>query len=107
VTNRENTLRGDNMAAQHARQTHCLRGHPLIADNLVGTPSGRRCLTCHNARNRAVRARNYTPTGRGRAALRTHCKAGHEYTEQNTYRTREGHRQCRTCHRERQRAYGR
>ena len=35
----------------------------------------------------------------------THCKNGHEFTEENTYtRTRkEGGRQCRICHREQER----
>jgi hypothetical protein len=28
---------------------------------------------------------------------KTHCKHGHEYTEENTYLTKEGHRKCRTC----------
>lgn len=28
----------------------------------------------------------------------THCIRGHEFTEQNTYRTREGYRTCRECH---------
>jgi hypothetical protein len=29
--------------------------------------------------------------------LRTHCKRGHEFTEANTYRTRDGRRRCRAC----------
>ncbi len=28
--------------------------------------------------------------------LRTHCRHGHEYTEENTYRYPDG-RQCKTC----------
>ena len=49
--------------------------------------------------------------GSGFAALharKTHCPQGHEYTPENTRigRLRGGQcRQCRTCHRERQRAY--
>ena len=30
-------------------------------------------------------------------ARRTHCQNGHEFTPDNTYIRREGHRQCRTC----------
>jgi hypothetical protein len=33
-------------------------------------------------------------------ARRTHCKNGHEYTEDNIYRYR-GYRECRACHRNR------
>jgi isocitrate/isopropylmalate dehydrogenase len=28
---------------------------------------------------------------------KTHCKSGHEFTEGNTYITKQGKRQCRTC----------
>jgi HNH endonuclease len=28
---------------------------------------------------------------------KTHCPSGHPYDEVNTYRTPQGHRQCRTC----------
>lgn len=38
--------------------------------------------------------------GEGRAAhqaQQTHCKRGHEFDEQNTYRDRHGKRYCRTC----------
>lgn len=56
VTGRENTLRGESFSAQHARKTHCKRGHEFTADNL--TPSsfrlGRReCLKCVRLRNAA------------------------------------------------------
>lgn len=32
-------------------------------------------------------------------AKKTHCKYGHEFTEQNTYRNKSGGRVCRTCQR--------
>ena len=32
--------------------------------------------------------------------VRTHCPHGHEYSTENTYRTREGSPVCRTCRRE-------
>lgn len=34
---------------------------------------------------------------------KTHCDNGHPFTEANTYRRRDGTRQCRECHNERQR----
>jgi hypothetical protein len=35
--------------------------------------------------------------GRGRKATITHCHNGHEYTPENTYTTKQGHRMCKTC----------
>lgn len=34
-----------------------------------------------------------------RAVNRTHCKNGHEFTEENTHVNAEGHRVCRACNR--------
>lgn len=36
---------------------------------------------------------------RGKLGNVTHCKHGHEYTEDNTYRDKRGHRYCRECQR--------
>ena len=36
---------------------------------------------------------------------KTHCPRGHEYSEINTYRHRDGSRQCKTCHIEWERIY--
>jgi hypothetical protein len=33
----------------------------------------------------------------GKNAEKTHCPKNHEYTEENTYRNKEGRRWCRTC----------
>jgi hypothetical protein len=53
VTQRENVLRSDGPAAQHARKTACHLGHPLSGDNIRIDPRGRRvCLTCERRRNR-------------------------------------------------------
>ncbi|WP_217269810.1 HNH endonuclease signature motif containing protein [Neobacillus endophyticus] len=35
--------------------------------------------------------------------LKTHCPHGHEYTEENTYTSNRGKRNCKTCNRERTR----
>jgi hypothetical protein len=40
---------------------------------------------------------------RGFYASKTHCKHGHEYTPENTYRKPNGRRDCRICIRDRQR----
>jgi hypothetical protein len=50
VTGRENVLRGIGPSAQHARQTHCKRGHPLAGENIYkpypSQPVVRRCKEC-------------------------------------------------------------
>lgn len=49
---RVNILRGDNHAAQQARQTHCKNGHELSGRNLALPNSSHRrrhCLICYNA----------------------------------------------------------
>lgn len=53
VSGRENTLRGQGITAQLARQTHCKRGHPLSGDNLYVYPNGKRlCRTCERERKK-------------------------------------------------------
>jgi hypothetical protein len=39
-----------------------------------------------------------------RSSLSTHCPAGHEFTEANTYLDKDGWRNCRACHAEQERA---
>jgi hypothetical protein len=56
VTHRENTLRGNSVAAACAAKTHCPAGHSLSGDNLdpANLRRGQRyCRTCHNATSRA------------------------------------------------------
>jgi hypothetical protein len=43
--------------------------------------------------------------GVGTSASKTHCPQGHPYDEENTYRTKNGKRQCRACSRARTRAW--
>lgn len=58
ATNRENTLRSNGVCARHARQTHCVQGHPLSGLNLSRSPSGVRvCLECQRRRSREARQR--------------------------------------------------
>ena len=56
VTHRENVLRGQGRAARQARQTHCLRGHPLAGENLYYNARSRR-RTCNTCRRLSVRTR--------------------------------------------------
>ncbi len=52
----------------------------------------------------AVTSRENTLRGEGptsKQARQTHCKRGHEFTEENTWATKSGMRHCRICSRER------
>jgi hypothetical protein len=56
VTQRENILRGASPMARHARQTHCLRGHPYDEANTRHYKGGRICRACHNENEKARRS---------------------------------------------------
>ena len=61
ASRRENTLRGDGIAAAYAARTQCPDGHPLSGANLDKhqlTRGNRRCRTCRNAQYHARRARS-------------------------------------------------
>lgn len=51
LTNKENILRGISFSAINARKTHCIKGHPLVQENLCKWERFRRmCLTCHHSK---------------------------------------------------------
>lgn len=56
VTHRVNILRGEGIAALHARQTHCIHGHEFTPENTARTKGGQRqCRECHRIANRRRR----------------------------------------------------
>lgn len=59
VTNRENLLRGDTIAARRAAQTHCVNGHALDGANVYIRPGSgtRTCKECRRIRARAYKAK--------------------------------------------------
>jgi hypothetical protein len=79
-----------------------LLGRPLLTEeHVLHTCDNPPCCNPHhlylgdpeqNARDRKERRRHW----RDRLPPKTHCKRGHEYTEENTYWTRTG-RSCRKC----------
>lgn len=58
VTHRENMLRGRGVAAAHASQTHCLRGHPFDEENTLRLQGKRVCRACVQIRRRNRSARD-------------------------------------------------
>lgn len=58
VTPRENTLRGNTLAAQNVRKARCPRGHSYSGDNLHVSLDGRRyCRRCDASRKARKRER--------------------------------------------------
>lgn len=57
VTTRENLLRGEGLAAIHARQEKCAHGHAFTPANTYQRPEGRYCRACRAATMRAQRRR--------------------------------------------------
>ena len=91
-----------------AGKTYRRRVHRLVAEAFIPNPE---CLPMvlhsddNGSNNKASNLRWGTRTqntndairnGRHPHANKTHCKRGHEYTEDNTKRTRDG-RACRKC----------
>ena len=54
VTNRENLLRGNTLAAKEVKVTHCPQGHPYNKENTYVYPSDsrRECRICRRERKR-------------------------------------------------------
>jgi hypothetical protein len=78
--------------------TECRRGHPRTAENTYITLAGYR--SCRECKNELARSKTAGPHN----GEKTHCPRGHEYTPENTYRKPStGHRECRTCIRDRSR----
>ena len=85
-----------------ARATHCRRGHEYTPANTYTRPNGYRvCRTCDRWRKKHPLRTHQFPR-------ETHCIRGHEWTPETTFfHPRDGHRQCRTCKRERDNRYAR
>lgn len=56
VTNRENIMRGEGVAARRAQQTHCMRGHEFTPENTYVYRDGRarKCRACERVGGKHV-----------------------------------------------------
>lgn len=86
--------------------------HILVAEAFLGFPPSPLHQVCHwdgdRANNLVENLRWGTPVensadtirmGRNYQKSKKFCNSGHEYTEDNTYFTKRGHRHCRSCSR--------
>lgn len=110
VTLAENTARGIGITVKNSLKRFCKRGHPFTEENTYRKGSHRGCKACRMASERAKygerRKANPLPKVWRYNSLKTHCKNGHEFNEENThnyvYQGRT-HRCCRVCAREKMR----
>jgi hypothetical protein len=110
VSNRTNVLRGKTVTAANAAKVECVNGHSLADAYVI---SGRRvCRPCsleHSRRWREDHRDYWQKWAQARKVERppqTHCKRGHEFTEENTlWLNNPRRRQCRECARLRGREF--
>lgn len=86
-------------------------GKPLFdGDVLDHLCRQRSCVNPLHLRKCSVRENTLAPGSQAPSAAnhrKTHCKRGHLFDHENTKITTKGHRVCRTCQREHERAYQR
>jgi HNH endonuclease len=64
VTHRENTLRGETIAARRAAQTECVHGHPFTPENTIVGARGRNCRRCQRSAVRKATRHRYAELSR-------------------------------------------
>lgn len=92
--------------AGRTRDAHRLAYETLVGPVPAGLELDHRCRTrcCVNpahlepvTRSENVRRSSIGDVLRRHHAAKTHCPAGHQYDEANTYRWTDGYRRCRAC----------
>lgn len=99
VAHKINVHRGEAPPADNARKTHCPCGREYDIETKRG---GRGCSVCKKAAHEQWRrASGIIPRDEYLASRRaqTHCKHGHEFSEENTAYDKAGRRVCRACKR--------
>lgn len=104
-TRSENTLdRVRNGTHHQAAKTRCKNGHEFTPENtLCRAGGGRRCRECHRAESLARNRNSAGYKGHVVNKDKTHCKWGHEFTDENTRIATSGQRVCKPCKADEQR----
>lgn len=96
---------GRALAARWAGRTACPQGHPYDQYRHT-TPGGYSyCRACQQARVNAWKRKQRASRPSRVHGTETHCPQGHPYDAANTWLSKEGHRQCKTCKRQRVREW--
>lgn len=103
VTQQENILRGEGIAAKRKAQTHCIHGHPFNDENTIWLNGGRH-RACRHCRRDRERLKRQAPMAVGESRIAvgrigTKCYRGHEFTPENMYVRPYGGTECRECRR--------
>lgn len=106
VTPKENVHRSNAVYKHSIAKAHCPQGHEYTEANTYEreTPAGgrsRSCIECSKARTKARYKLAHPEAKEGmplwaQFAAKTHCKNGHEFTDENTYRYGNS-RKCKAC----------
>jgi len=81
-------------------QTHCINGHAFNDQNTYTHPkTGHRyCKVCKAKKSKeAHKEKRGDKFGISTYKVRTHCKHGHEFTDENTYVRPDGYKECIIC----------
>lgn len=105
VTPRENLMRGEaieRMRAMKRAITHCPQGHPYSQENTyIGTKGERHCRECNRVWNRRRYDKRRHPK-----QPKEYCPQGHPYDAENTlFLVKTKAKRCRTCQREKWKAF--
>lgn len=90
VSHQANITRGSNPAAQHARRTHCSKGH-LLPETPNRSDGGRRCVPCRNERSSKA---NKTEKYKIKQHARNKTDKYRAYQRDYYYRKRKAQRQA-------------
>ncbi len=94
----EQLARRANARRPRSTRDRCKNGHEMTPDNTRRRKGhGVECWTCHREACGARRRRAREFGIMVKRPPRAHCRAGHPFTDENTYRDKQGAQVCRIC----------